>query len=137
MAEVFMAFLQKLPAKTKMARPDLDPRQNRELENITRREVFFYSTAGNNPGIFRMRTSDHVVEEVTNLQNVRVVDDPYTSTQVSVAPDDTPVVTPRHRHRGSLCHLGQVAVIPKLMGRAAHVTLGAKDLPCPKPLVPL
>ncbi len=70
-----------------------------------------------------MRTSDHVVEEVTNLQNMRVVDDPYTSTQVSVAPDDTPVVTPRRRHRGTLRHLGQVSVIPKLMGRATHVTL--------------
>jgi hypothetical protein len=122
MAEVFMAFLQNFLQKQRWH--DLISTRDKIVNWKTSPDgLFFYSTAGNNPRIFRMRTSDHVVEEVTNLQNMRVVDDPYTSTQVSVAPDDTPVVTPRRRHRGTLRHLGQVSVIPKLMGRATHVTL--------------
>ena len=33
------------------------------------------------------------VETITGLKNLRVVDDPYTSSQVSVAPDGSPLFT--------------------------------------------
>jgi len=56
-------------------------------------KYFFYSTGGNNRKIFRMRLPDHRVEEVASLKNLRVVDDPFLTTYLSVGADDSPVVT--------------------------------------------
>ena len=56
-------------------------------------KYFLYSTGGNNPGIFRMRLADHAVEEVARLKNFHGVDDPYTSTGLSVGADNSPVLT--------------------------------------------
>jgi eukaryotic-like serine/threonine-protein kinase len=56
-------------------------------------KYFFYSTGGNSPKIFRMRLSDHRVEEVASMKNLRVVADPYLGTYLSVGADDSPVLT--------------------------------------------
>jgi hypothetical protein len=40
-----------------------------------------------------MRLADHAAEELTSLKDFHGVDDPYTSTQVSVGADDSLVVT--------------------------------------------
>jgi len=37
--------------------------------------------------------ADHAVETITSLKNLRMVDDPYTSAQVSVAPDGSSLFT--------------------------------------------
>jgi serine/threonine protein kinase len=56
-------------------------------------KYFLYSTGGNNPTIFRMRLADHAVEEISSRKNLRVVDDPYVGTQVSMGADNSAVVT--------------------------------------------
>ncbi len=57
-------------------------------------EYFFYQTAGNDPKIFRMRIKDRNVQLVTSLKGFRAVEDPYIgTTQLNVAPDNSPVLT--------------------------------------------
>lgn len=52
-------------------------------------KYFLYAAGGNDPKIFRMKLSDHSVEEVTSLKNFASVGDPA----LSVSPDDSAVLT--------------------------------------------
>jgi serine/threonine protein kinase/Tol biopolymer transport system component len=52
-----------------------------------------YATGGNDARIFRMKLRDHTVEEVASLKNLRAVDDPHEGIQVSVDPNNLPLVT--------------------------------------------
>jgi len=57
-------------------------------------KYLLYQTGGNHPKIFRMRLSDRAAEEVASLNNFRGVGDPYQgSTQLGVAPDNSPLLT--------------------------------------------
>jgi hypothetical protein len=40
-----------------------------------------------------MKLRDHTVEEVASLKNLRAVDDPHEGIQVSVDPNNLPLVT--------------------------------------------
>ena len=52
-----------------------------------------YATGGNDARIFRMKLSNHKVEEIASLKNFRAVNDPAEGVQVSVGPDNVPLVT--------------------------------------------
>ena len=54
---------------------------------------FFYATGGNDPQVFRVRLADRSVEEITRLNSVRVVEDPYTGPKLNVAPDNSLLLT--------------------------------------------
>jgi hypothetical protein len=55
-------------------------------------KYFYYSTGGNNPTVFRMRLADDVVEQVVNLKNVRMVNDPDSGPKLNVTPDNSVLV---------------------------------------------
>ena len=55
-------------------------------------KYFYYSTGGNNPTVFRMRTADDAVEKVVSLKNVRMVNDPETGPKLNVTPDNSVLV---------------------------------------------
>jgi serine/threonine protein kinase/WD40 repeat protein len=52
-------------------------------------KYFLYAAGGNDPKIFRMKLSDHSIEEVASLKNFASVGDPA----LSVSPDDSAVLT--------------------------------------------
>jgi len=52
-----------------------------------------YATGGNDARIFRMKLSDHNVDEIASLKNFRAVNDPSEGVQVSVGPDNLPLLT--------------------------------------------
>jgi serine/threonine protein kinase/Tol biopolymer transport system component len=56
-------------------------------------KYLYCTTGGNEPKVLRIRFADHAVETITSLKNLRMVDDPYTSAQVSVAPDGSSLFT--------------------------------------------
>ena len=57
-------------------------------------KYLYYSTGGDNPKAMRIRLVDRKVEEIAPLQNLRRVNDPVDdNTQISVAPDGSPVFT--------------------------------------------
>ena len=45
------------------------PGQFMNWETSSDLKYFFYATGGNDPRVFRIRISDHVVEEITTLKN--------------------------------------------------------------------
>lgn len=53
----------------------------------------YCTTGGNEPKALRIRVADRAIETIASLNNLRMVDDPYTSTQVSVAPDGSVLFT--------------------------------------------
>lgn len=54
----------------------------------------YYASGGAEPKVMRVRLADHKVEEITSLKGMRrVVDTVDFSTQISVAPDGSPVFT--------------------------------------------
>jgi eukaryotic-like serine/threonine-protein kinase len=57
------------------------------------RKYLVYATGGNDARIFRMRLTNHRVEDVASLKNLRAVDDPFEGVQVSVGPDNLPLMT--------------------------------------------
>jgi hypothetical protein len=58
-------------------------------ETSADRKYFFYGIGGNDSKLFRMKLSDHSVEEITSLKNFAGIDNPA----LSVSPDDSAVVT--------------------------------------------
>jgi ABC-2 type transport system permease protein len=57
-------------------------------------KYFYYSTGDDNPKAMRIRLADRKVEEIAPLLNLRRVNDPVDdNTQISVAPDGSPVFT--------------------------------------------
>jgi eukaryotic-like serine/threonine-protein kinase len=58
------------------------------------RKYLYFTTGGAEPKVQRLRFADRVVETIASLKDLRRVVDPVeTSTQVSVAPDGSPVFT--------------------------------------------
>ena len=57
------------------------------------RKYLYCTTGGNDPKVLRIRLADRAVETITSLRGLRMADDPYTSTQVSVAPDGSILFT--------------------------------------------
>lgn len=58
------------------------------------RKYLYYTTGGAEPKIMRLRLVDHTTEEIASLKKVpRAVDPILGSTQMSVAPDGSPVFT--------------------------------------------
>ena len=55
-------------------------------------KYFYYSTGGNNPTVFRMRLADDVVEQVVDLKNVRLVNDPDSGPKLNVTSDNSVLV---------------------------------------------
>jgi eukaryotic-like serine/threonine-protein kinase len=57
-------------------------------------KYFYYCTGGDSPKAMRIRLADRKVEEIAPLLNLRRVNDPVDdNTQISVAPDGSPVFT--------------------------------------------
>jgi hypothetical protein len=58
------------------------------------RKYLYYTTGGAEPMVKRVRLSDRKVETITSLRHLRRVVDPVdNNTQISVAPDGSPVFT--------------------------------------------
>jgi Tol biopolymer transport system component len=58
------------------------------------RKYLYYTTGGTEPKAMRVRFADHKIEQVTSLSHLRRVTDPIDEgTQISVAPDGSPVFT--------------------------------------------
>lgn len=57
------------------------------------RKYLVYATGGNDPRISRMSLTDHRVEDIASLKNLRAVNDPNEGIQVTVGPDNLPLVT--------------------------------------------
>ena len=57
------------------------------------RKYLYCSTGGTEPKALRIGIADHAVETITSLKNLRMVNDPYISTQVYAASDGTLLVT--------------------------------------------
>ena len=55
-------------------------------------KYFYYSTGGNNPTVFRMRLANDVVEQVVDLKNVRLVNDPDSGPELNVTPGNSVLV---------------------------------------------
>jgi hypothetical protein len=61
---------------------------------------YFYFTTGNaEPKAQRLRFADRQIESITSLKDLRrVVDSVEQSTQIDIAPDDSPIFARRHRY---------------------------------------
>jgi len=72
-----------------------DPDRLRRFEQEARADHnhLVYATGGNDARIFRMKSSDHKVQEIASLKNFRAVNDPSEGVQISVGPDNLPLVT--------------------------------------------
>ena len=58
------------------------------------RKYFYYTTAAAEAKAMRLRFADHKIEEIASLKDLRRVTDPVDgNTQISVAPDGSPVFT--------------------------------------------
>ena len=58
------------------------------------RKYLYYTIGGEEPKAMRIRFSDHKIEEITSLKDLRRVSDPIDgNTQITVAPDGSPVFT--------------------------------------------
>jgi Tol biopolymer transport system component len=58
------------------------------------RKHLYYTIGGDEPKAMRIRFSDHKIEEITSLKALRRVSDPVdNNTQITVAPDGSPVFT--------------------------------------------
>jgi eukaryotic-like serine/threonine-protein kinase len=57
------------------------------------RKYLYFTTAGADPKVQRLRLADHQVETITSLKGLHRVDDSVEGTQVSVAPDGSPIFT--------------------------------------------
>jgi serine/threonine protein kinase/WD40 repeat protein len=58
------------------------------------RKYFYFTTAGAEPKVQRLRFADHRIETITSLKDLRrVVDTVELGTQINVAPDGSPVFT--------------------------------------------
>jgi eukaryotic-like serine/threonine-protein kinase len=56
-------------------------------------KYLYYTTGGAEPKAMRMRLSDHAVETIASLKDLRRVEDWQQGTQISVSPDDSAVFT--------------------------------------------
>jgi hypothetical protein len=53
----------------------------------------YYTTGGAEPQVLRVRLADHTVETIASLKDLPLAIGPDSNTQVSVAPDGSPVFT--------------------------------------------
>jgi DNA-binding winged helix-turn-helix (wHTH) protein/Tol biopolymer transport system component len=56
-------------------------------------EYLYYTTGNVDPKVMRIRFSDHKVEEITSLKNVRRIEDEITQSWLGVTPDGDPLLT--------------------------------------------
>ena len=56
-------------------------------------KYLYYTTGGIEPNAMRIRIADRKIEFITSLKNLRRSISPVGSTQISVAPDGSPVFT--------------------------------------------
>jgi eukaryotic-like serine/threonine-protein kinase len=57
------------------------------------RKYFYFTTTGADPKVQRLRLSDHQIETITSLRDLHRVEDSVEGTQITVAPDGSPVFT--------------------------------------------
>jgi hypothetical protein len=56
-------------------------------------QYVYYTTGGAEPKALRIRLADHKVENIASLKDLRRAPGPDGSTQISVAPDGSAIVT--------------------------------------------
>ena len=56
-------------------------------------EYLYYTTGNLDPKVMRIRFSDHKVEEITSLKNVRRIEDEITQSWLGVTPEGDPLLT--------------------------------------------
>ena len=57
------------------------------------RKYFYFTTTGADPKVQRMRLADHEIETIASLKELHRVEDSVEGTQITVAPDGSPVFT--------------------------------------------
>jgi serine/threonine protein kinase len=64
-----------------------------DLQVSPNRQYVYCTTGGNNPEVLRIKFANHAIAAIAPLKDLHRVDDPWSGTYVSVAPDGSPIVT--------------------------------------------